>query len=317
MKKDIAIAVAAVVVVSAVCYGLAISRPAFKPTPSHAFTTSAVGEVINEGVVIRVNGEAVTENEFAAAFAALPEDMQQQFRSEQGKVAFAEQVVRLKLLEQEARRLGLDRDAKIAAQLAAGRTNLLADAAAEKLIAVPSDAAVQKYYAENKARFETVDLSHILIAYAGGSVPPKRGRTAPTEQEAMQKAMGIYQRLRSGADFASIARNESDDAASAERGGKLGPIAHGMLPQELEARVFNIPAGLFSGPIPSRVGIHIFKVDARSTRPLEQVRMAIAQRVRQEHMFDRVEVLRRNAKVNLDQKFFPDAKNWRSGRRAS
>ncbi len=317
MKKDSIIALVVIVVVGAICYALAVSRPPFKPTPSHPFSAAAVGPTVNGRVVIRVNGEAVTQEEFEAAFKLFPEDMQRQFASEPGKMALAEQLVRMKLLEQEARRMGLDQDPKIAGQIAAGRTDALADAAAAKISAPPTDEAIRRFYAENKGRFETVDLSHILFAYTGGTAPPRRGGAALSEQDAMKQAYGVYAKLRSGADFAALASQYSDDPASAAHGGQIGPVAHGMLPQELEARVFAIPTGQISGPIPSQFGIHIFKVNSRGTRPIDQLRPAIAQRVRQQHMFDRVELMRRSAKIEFDEKFFPDSKNWASGKKKS
>ncbi len=317
VKKDLAIALVAIVLVSAICYGLAISRPPFKPTPSEPFSTASVGLAVNEKIVMRINGEPVTEREFEAAYRELPEETQRQYASEPGKMAFAEQLVRLKLLEQEARRRGIDRDPKIAAQLSADRLNILASAAAERLVAPPTEEAIKNFYAENKNRFATVDVSHILIAYAGGAVPPRGGGAAPSEVEATNKALAIYAQLRAGADFATVARKVSDDTATADRGGAFGGLSPGMLPQELEARVFNIPTGQFSGPIPSRFGVHIFKVNSRGTRSLAQLHAGIAQRVRQQNMYDRVELLRRNANVQFDDKFFPEAKKWPSGRKPS
>jgi hypothetical protein len=243
--------------------------------------------------------------------------MQQQFANEPGKMAFAEQLVRMKLLEQEGNRLGVEQDPKVAGVLAAQRTDVMADATAEKLVAQPTEEAVRKFYAENKDKFETIDLSHILIAYAGGTVPPRGGGSAPSQSDAMRKAFAAYGELKNGADFAATARKYSDDVASLRQGGKLGPVARGMLPQELDARVFPLPAGQFSGPIPSRLGIHIFRVNSRSTRPLEQVRAVVVQRVRQQNMFDRVEILRRNAKIDFDEKFFPEARKWPGAKKPS
>ena len=317
MKKDLLIAVIAILVVAGVCYGLAITRPAFAPTPSHPFSTANVGAKVTGRVVMRVNGEPVTESEFEAAYRQLPPDMQQQFGSEPGKMAFAEQLVRMKLLEQEGRRLGVEQDPKVAGVLAAQRTDVLADATAEKLIAQPTEEAIKDFYAKNKDKFETLDINHILIAYAGGTVPPRGGGSAPSQSEALRKAVAAYGELKNGADFAATARKYSDDVASLRQGGQLGPVGRGMLPQELEARVFQIPIGQFSGPIPSRFGIHIFRVNSRNTRPLEQVRAIVMQRVRQQNMFDRVEILRRNAKVDFDLKFFPEARTWPGGKKPS
>src|SRR4051794_19106850 len=101
VKRDASIAVISILVIGAVCFGLNSMRPPFQPRPSQPFSTAPVGPTIAKGtIVMRVNGEPVTENEFEAAFAQMPDEMKQQFASEPGKQAFAEQYIRIKLLEQ-------------------------------------------------------------------------------------------------------------------------------------------------------------------------------------------------------------------------
>jgi hypothetical protein len=311
MKKDAILAGLAVLVIAAVSFGLSAVRPPFQPTSSKPFTYElGVAPQGTGRVVLRVNGEPLTETEFEAIFKQLPDDVQHQFTSETGKMAFAEQVIRIKLMEQEARKLGLDRDPKVSAQISVDRANVLANAAAQKLVAQPTEDAVRKYYKENSGRFEAIDISHIAFAYAGGRIPSRAGRRPRTEAEAANAALAVYQELRKGGDFATIARRESDDVETAPQGGQLGHFTRGMLPQELEARIWAIQPGQISGPIPSPLAVHIFRMNSRGTAPIEKVRAGITQRVQQQNMFDRVELLRRNAKVDFDPKFFPDAKNW-------
>ncbi|HXA19223.1 MAG TPA: peptidylprolyl isomerase [Thermoanaerobaculia bacterium] len=305
MRKDIVIAIAGIAIVAAICFGLAIWKPDFKPFSSHAAATSTA-DAGADHAIIHINGEAITEAEFQAAYAQLPDEMKQQFASEAGKQAFAEQMVRLKILEQEGRKLGVDKDPKVAAQIAADQTNIVAAATAQKLVPPPTNEAVAKYYNDHKTNFEATELSHILIAYQGGGVPARSGN-ALSQQEAMKKAQSIAQQLKGGADFAALAKQYSDDGGSAERGGVLGPFSPGMLPPELEARVMLLKPGVASDPIPSRYGIHIFKTGAHTAQPLEQVRPGITQRVQQKATLDKVELLRKAAKVEFDPKFFPQA----------
>jgi len=322
LKRDGIIALAALLVVAGVCFGLAAVRPPFQPTPSKAFTFDlGMNPQATTGgkVVIRVNGEPITQTEFEAAFAQLPDEVQRQFSSEPGKMAFAEQLVRLKLLEQEARKLGMDQDPRVSAVLAADRTNILANAAAQKIVAKPTDEAVRKYYDQNRDRFVVVDISHIVFAYQGGQISPRAGRRPLTEQEAVQNALIAWQELKKGADFAALARRESDDIQTAQKGGELGRFTRGMLPQELEAKVWALQPGHFSDPIPSPLGVHIFRLNSRDPQTIDQVRASISQQVRQQNMFDRVELIHRNSKIDFDPKFFPDAKNWQrsAGKRPS
>jgi peptidyl-prolyl cis-trans isomerase C len=309
VKKDAIIAVLAVLVVAGVCFGLAAVGPGFQPISSKPFTYEAGASPEAVGhVVIRINGEPVTQSDFEAVFAQLPEDMQRQFASAPGKMAFAEQLIRLKLMEQEARKLGLDRDPKVAAQLAADRANILANAAAQKVIAQPSDAAIRTFYDQNRGRFEAVDISHIVFAYEGGQIRPRDGRRPPTESEAIDKALAVSRRLKKGGDFAAIARQASDEVQTAQKGGELGSFTPGMLPQDLEARIFAMQPGQVSEPIPSPLGVHIFRMNSHVTQPMERVRASIAQRMRQQTMFDRIEILRRSAKIEFDEKYFPQPK---------
>jgi parvulin-like peptidyl-prolyl isomerase len=311
LRKDIVIAIAGIAIVAAICFGLAIWKSGMKPfssLQSGATTTSATSTAAGapDHVIMHVNGEAVTESEFAAAFSQIPQEMQQQFSSEAGKQAFAEQMVRLKILEQEGNKLGVEKDPKVAGQLAADHTNIIAAATAQKLSPVPTNEAVQKFYNDNRKNFEATELSHILIAYEGGSVPPRNGKPL-NQREALKKAQSIAQQAKSGADFAKLARENSDDAASAEHGGLLGPFSPGMLPPEIESHITQLGPGQVSDPVPSRYGVHIFKVGAHTSQPLDQVRAGISRRVQQQATLDKVEQMRKAAKVDFDPKFFPEA----------
>lgn len=308
MRKDIVIAIAGIAIVAAICFGLAIWKSDMKPFSSlrSGATTSTSTAGGPDHVIMHVNGEAITESEFAAAYSQLPQEMQQQFASEAGKQAFAEQMVRLKILEQEGRKLGVEKDPKVAGQLAADHTNIIAAATAQKLTPVPTNATVQKFYDENKKNFEATELSHILIAYEGGAVPARNGKPLG-QRDALKKAQSIAAQAKGGADFAKLARENSDDAASAEHGGLLGPFSPGMLPPEIESHVAQLAPGQVSDPVPSRFGVHIFKAGAHTSQPLEQVRQGISRRVQQQATLDKVEQMRKSAKVEFDPKFFPEA----------
>jgi hypothetical protein len=309
LKKDLALSLAAVAVIFGITFGINSMRPPLAPTPSKPYTTGLTSQKKGpEKVIIRVNGVGVTEGEFTSAFQQLPEEMQRQFSSPVGKQAFAEQYVRYKLLEQEGEKQGVEDDPHVSAMLAAQRTLVLSSAAMAKLVKVPNEQVTRQYYEQHKREFVTVELSHIVIACQGGQLPPRNGGTPPTEQQAVQKALEIYKQLRGGADFAKLAAAVSDDPNSAPNGGSLGPVSKGMLPAEIEAQVFRVPPGQVSGPIPSRLGIHIFKLGQPAVQPYEAVKNFVTNRIRQQNAMDRVEILYKAAKVDFDPKYFPDAK---------
>ncbi|MGZ4779269.1 MAG: hypothetical protein ACXV5L_08730, partial [Thermoanaerobaculia bacterium] len=106
MKRDILLAIALILIVSGVCFGLATLRPDRPPVPSHPFTeTTGNAPAANEKIVMRVNGEPVTEREFNAIVRQSPEEMRSMYATDAGRRALADQLVKLKALEQEGRKL--------------------------------------------------------------------------------------------------------------------------------------------------------------------------------------------------------------------
>ena len=86
-----------------------------------------------------------------------------------------------------------------------------------------SGADVQQYYNDHHQQFqvpEEVRVRHILI-----KVP--NGANAQTVAAAKEKAEGILKQLKSGGNFADLAKKYSDDPGSKAQGGELGFIQHG------------------------------------------------------------------------------------------
>lgn len=312
MAKDLSIFLIVALLIFGIMFGVSQMRAQVPMRPSHPYVAElAPSPAVPGKVILRVNGEPVTEDEFAAAFSELPPEVQQQYNSPQGKQAFAEQFVRMKILEQEARRLGLAKDAKVAGQLASQQTDVLAAAAEAKIVPPPTPQEIRDFYEKNKERMTTLQLSHIDIAYQGSLIQPKDGNPPPTQEQALNKALMIWQKIKAGADFGQMARQYSDDVQSAQNGGALGPVTPATMPEELRGRLMQLQPGQLSDPIPSRFGIEIFKAGPRQIHPLDDnLSRQIAERVRQQNVVNRVELLRKVAKVDFDAKTFPDAKNF-------
>lgn len=301
MKKDLLPALITFIGVGVVCYGLAAARPAVPPQPLGAPGGGG------EHAVMHVNGEPVTEREFNAFLLQAPQQAQFFYATPEGRRILADELVKLKALEQEARRLGVDKDPEVATQLEMNRTNILAGSALRKIIGSPSEDRLRAEYEKEKGRLERTELSHILIAHKGSAVGPRAG-APPSEAEAMRKAERLAARIRGGADFAQIARTESDDLESAPNGGLLGTMPPGSMPPQLEAATSNLKPGEISDPVKSEFGIHIFRAGERRGQPYEQVREALAARIQREEAEAAMERLEKAAKVELDPEFFPAPK---------
>jgi peptidyl-prolyl cis-trans isomerase SurA len=98
------------------------------------------------------------------------------------------------------------------------------------------DETIRAFYEQNRARFNVAETRHRIaqIVVAPGRDPQLRNRTgddAATPAEAQRKLQMLVERLKGGADFASLAMDYSEDPQSAPQGGDLGFIPASALNQ--------------------------------------------------------------------------------------
>jgi parvulin-like peptidyl-prolyl isomerase len=138
------------------------------------------------------------------------------------------------------------------------------------------DEEIDRFYDTRKELFAqpaSVRVSHILIRR------PNEARPEANEA-AKKKAEGLLAQLRlgTGPSFEQLAKENSEDRASAERGGKLPiDLIRGAHPfgAAFEATVFNAPVGLIAEVIPSPDGFHVVRLDSKKEgrqAPLTEVR---------------------------------------------
>ena len=302
MKKDIVIAAVAVVIVVALAFGLAALRPNSSSTSSSVGDGAAAKALGSENVVMRVNGDAITEREFNLFLQNAPAEGRQFYGTPAGRRALADELVKLKVLEQEGDRMGIDDDPETKSQIEMATAQITAARTLEKLASQKTDERIRAEYEKEKS--SAVSLRHILFAYQGGAAPARGGQQAPPAEVAIQKANAVAARLRGGADFAQTARAESDDEQSGANGGMIGPAKPDQLPPDIAAVVSKLKPGQMSDPVKTQFGVHIFKVEQPS---LEDLRPMLTQRVRQQVATEEVKRLQDAAKVDLDPKFFPPA----------
>ena len=132
----------------------------------------------------------------------------------------------------------------------------------------------KKYYSENKSQFETpeqVRASHILIKSdtADPNADPNQ-----VKAKAKAKAEGLLKQIRDGADFATLAKANSD-GPSAPKGGDLGFFGKGQMVPAFEKAAFELKIGQVSDVVQTQFGYHIIKaVDHKDAAvlPFEQAK---------------------------------------------
>jgi peptidyl-prolyl cis-trans isomerase D len=147
------------------------------------------------------------------------------------------------------------------------------DAAAMAPPAAADENALRTQYEQDKARFiepEQRLTSHILVKVEAGA-----DAAAQKAAEAKVSALAVQAKA-AGADFAALARQNSEDGGSKDTGGDLGWILkNGQMVKAFEDAVFATPTGTISGPIKSDFGWHIIQVreiKAGREMPFEQAR---------------------------------------------
>lgn len=144
-----------------------------------------------------------------------------------------------------------------------------------KLIAVAGD--------DGHHQVTKTHVRHILLKQAASM----------TAEEAKRQANNIYEQLKSGKDFALMAKQYSLDAASAAKGGDLGWVTGDELVPQFATAMNGLPLHTISKPVKSAFGWHLIEVLERKT------------------MDDSQSYQRHQVKMFLQQRKFTDAvQNW-------
>ncbi len=120
-----------------------------------------------------------------------------------------------------------------------------------------TDKEVEDYYNANRAtKFTTPKQAKVRYVM----VRVDAGADAKQKESAQVRANRIVTEARGGKNFAELAKKESQDP-SAEKGGEIGWLNQGQLPEALDKQIFALAKGEISEPIETPVGFHIVKVE--------------------------------------------------------
>ena len=155
-----------------------------------------------------------------------------------------------------------------------------------------TDADVQKYYSDNKAQYgtpESREVRHILV-------------------KTRAQADKLYNQLKSGADFAALAKKYSQDPGSKDQGGKY-TVVKGQTVAPFEQTAFLLEKNQISRPVKTQYGYHIIQplseVKPASTQPLDknlkdQIRSQLQTQKKNEAMNTWVKDLEKRYKDKVD-----------------
>ncbi|WP_227763984.1 peptidylprolyl isomerase [Zhaonella formicivorans] len=252
-------------------------------------------------VVATVNGQDITRQEFNEKMEGAKAAMELQgmkFDGEQGKVILKmleqevlNQMIQEAVITQDAEKQGIKVEPKKAKEqldqmkkaygeeafkkmLEAQKTNeekltkyilfgLTADELYKKVTAdvKVTEEEAKDYFAKNKEDLVQVKVSHILVEAKEGEATPEQVKKAEA------KAKELIARLQDGADFAELAKKESDEPMAKTTGGALEGYfskSDSMYVPEFTEGALKIAKGTVGAePVKSPFGFHVIKVEDR------------------------------------------------------
>lgn len=119
-------------------------------------------------------------------------------------------------------------------------------------------AAIEAYYKAHPQEFARPKTAY--LSYIRAIRLPDAADTAA----ARVRALELKTEIEAGAPFAEVARRESLDTASADKGGDLGEFPRGQMVQAFDQAAFSLPLNKVSDPVLSEFGYHLIEVTSRS-----------------------------------------------------
>ena len=269
--------------------------------------TPEQAKVPDATVVATVDGKKYTAGEVRKLAAGLPPQYLQGYAMNPANGL--QQILMTKNLAEEARKKGIDKESPTKEQIEFQVNSILANLAVSDytmklFFSVPEQ---QKYYEAHAAQFEQAKVRVIYVAFSTGAV--KSETKAPTEAEAKTKIEGLRKQLLAGADFGKLAKENSDDKESIDKGGEWGMIKRSAkLPDEVKKVIFALKVGAVSEPVKQPNGFYLLKVDEFSKQSYEDVASQVIDQMKQEKFAAWIGEIDKRFKVKVENSdFFPRA----------
>jgi peptidyl-prolyl cis-trans isomerase C len=238
-------------------------------------------------IVATVDGATITEadltltlRDLAPQFERIPEEAR--------RPAALQALIEIKLMAAKAKADGLDQSEDYKRQAAFLTERVLHQEAIDKIVqsSITEEDVRKRYDEEIAARpaENEVNARHILV-------------------KTVEEATKLIAELDGGADFKTLADNNTTDPSGKGKGGDLGWFGPGMMVPEFDKAAFETAPGSYTKtPVETQFGFHVIKVeDKRVKQPpaFEEVKDQIRAIVLRERYTKAVTELRTAAKVEI------------------
>ena len=260
-------------------------------------------------VIATVDGKKVTYGDIDRYIRGLPPQMQQS--ALQNRKQFIQQYGLMLRLNAMAEKAKLDQKSPYKESLEGARMQILTQAEMSELydtfpITVEDE---QKYYNENKSRFEQVKLKVIYVPFSPKPTSaPADGKKHLTEEEAKAKSQQLVKEIKGGADFVKLVNENSEDAASKAKGGDFGTFSPSdNIPDAIRSVIFSLKAGEVSAPLRQPNGFYIFRAESLSQKPFSEVAGQVINELKNAHLRDWFASATKSLDIKYDDEQFFNA----------
>ena len=233
-------------------------------------------------VVAEVNGKKMTAAELDKILGSLAPAELQAVRT---RPTLLSNVLLIQRLAEDAQKAGLDQKSPYKQELESYRLRFLAQAQMNETnnTMKMTEDEEHKYYNDNPDKFKEVKIRVIKIDFnPNPAKPAPNGKKLPAEAEAKAKIEALAKQIQGGADFGKLARDNSDDEASAAKDGDYGVVkAVSPYPAPIKNAVMALKQGETSAPIREPNAYYLVRADQVSQEPFTDVFAEVTQGVRQ------------------------------------
>jgi parvulin-like peptidyl-prolyl isomerase len=248
---------------------------------AHAQQQPAAGDA----VIGKMGNVEVKTSDIRRIIDTLPPEVRKQFA---GGVPELDRLVRNELVRQtlvaEAKAKGLDKKPDVALIMDRAREQALLQVymndVAKPPPGFPSEEDVKQAYEANKSQLAVPAQFQLAQIFVSSPEGVSKAVAAAAQKKAADLAVKAQVK---GADFAKLAKENSDHKDTAPKGGDLGWLPENQIFPEIRVAALKMEKGDVSGPIRSASGWHIVKlVDKKpaGVRPLSEVQEAIVNQLR-------------------------------------
>ena len=215
------------------------------------------------------------KSDFDRIISYVPPERQKYLQANpQQKIAILKRILEHRAIAERAKKEEFEKRPDVKEQLEYTLNDTLAQEYLKKAVLkeVPvTEEEMRKVYRENEKTYTypaQVKARHILIKAAPNAPEGEK-------KKAREKAEGLLKRIKEGEDFAKLAEEVSEDAASQKKGGDLGLFSKGRMVKPFEDTAFSMRPGQVSEIVETQFGFHIIKVEDFKEvriRPFDEVK---------------------------------------------